>query len=195
MGHPACPCFLVIEQASTKNCIFFNGLKPKPKLKEVAKILECSNNSNNSVLGSDKKMSNSNSLNPILQPAVASIIQPLSTNNLLSGQSEETGDIIGYGYGRQISGNNVVWSWYDSDSNDHEIYFWNGSTTTQVTNNSTYDYEPQISGNNVVWYGYDGNDHEIYFWNGSTTTQVTNNSTEDYEPQISGNNVVWLSYT
>jgi beta propeller repeat protein len=144
-------------------------------------------------------MSNNYSFNPILQPAVASTIKPLSANNLLFGQSGETSDIIGWGYDfsgqsirPQISGNSVVWWSYDG--NDSEIYFWDGSTTTQVTNNSTDDYAPQISGNNVVWHGYDGNDSEIYFWDGSTVTQVTNNSIYDYAPQISGNNVVWWSY-
>jgi hypothetical protein len=43
-------------------------------------------------------MSNNYSFNPILQPAVASTIQPLSANNLLFGQSGETSDIIGWGY-------------------------------------------------------------------------------------------------
>jgi Ca2+-binding RTX toxin-like protein len=87
--------------------------------------------------------------------------------------------------------------WYGYDGNDSEIYFWNGNTTTQVTNDSTgdyYDYYPQISGNNVVWTRSDGNDYEIYFWDGSTITQVTNNSTDDNYPQISGNNIIWSGY-
>ncbi len=31
------------------------------------------------------------------------------------------------------------------------------------------DYDPHVSGSNVVWAGYDGNDYEIFFYNGSTT--------------------------
>ena len=105
----------------------------------------------------------------------------------------------------QISGNNVVWVGnhahriYTDDGSDNyslsnEIYFWNGSTTTQLTNNSTDDNTPKVSGNNVAWLGFDGNDYEVYFWNGSTTTQVTNNSTDDRQLQLSGNNVVWSGY-
>jgi subtilisin family serine protease len=40
-----------------------------------------------------------------------------------------------------------------------------GSDITQVTDNNFDDYSPQVSGNNVVWYGYDyssGYDSEIY---------------------------------
>jgi hypothetical protein len=132
---------------------------------------------NNSVLGSNNKMSNNYSFNAILQPAVANTIQPLSANNLLSGQSGEISDIIGiigHGGSAAISGNNVVWT--GSSGYDYEIYFWDGSTTTQLTNYFTYDNNPQISGNNVVWYGYDGYDTDIYFWDGSTTTELTNNS-------------------
>jgi len=67
-------------------------------------------------------------------------------------------------------------------------------TVTQLTNNSTADYAPQISGSNVVWYAFDGSDDEIFLYDGSTTTQLTNNSTGDYDPQISGSNVVWRSW-
>jgi hypothetical protein len=35
----------------------------------------------------------------------------------------------------QISGNNIVWN--GTDGNDSEIYFYNGTTTTQLTNNNT----------------------------------------------------------
>ena len=143
-------------------------------------------------------MSKNYSFNAILQPAVANTIQPLSANNLLSGQSGEISDIIGIigqGGSAAISGNNVVWTGFEANGYERAIYFWDGSTTTQLTNYFTYDNNPQISGNNVVWFDFDGgNGYEIYFWNGSTTTQVTNNSTFDYAPQISGNNVVWTGY-
>ena len=34
-----------------------------------------------------------------------------------------------------------------------EIYLWDGATTTQITDNSTDDWHPAISGSNVVWHG------------------------------------------
>ena len=69
--------------------------------------------------------------------------------------------------------------WQGDDGDDCEIYLWDGVTTTQITNNSTNDGYPAISGSNVVWEGYDGSDCEIYLWDGATTTQITNNSTDD----------------
>ncbi len=64
-------------------------------------------------------------------------------------------------------------------------------TITQITDNATNDYDPKISGSNVVWWSHDGNDGEIYLWDGSTTTQITDNASSDKRPAISGNNVVW----
>ena len=70
----------------------------------------------------------------------------------------------------------------------------NDLVVTQLTNNSSGDDSPAISGNNVVWSGYDGTDSEIFFYNGISTTQLTNNSRDDYAPAISGNNVVWYGW-
>ncbi|MEM9271341.1 MAG: carbohydrate-binding protein [Cyanobacteria bacterium P01_F01_bin.143] len=65
-----------------------------------------------------------------------------------------------------------------------------------LTNNNFDDYGPEISGNNVVWYSYDGNDYEIYLYdhNRRSIAQLTDNDTYEYSPQISGNNVVWTGY-
>ena len=71
----------------------------------------------------------------------------------------------------------------------------------QITDNSTHDMYPAISGSNVVWMGCDGGsgttcdggDWEIYFWDGATTTQVTFNDRDDKYPSISGSNVVWTA--
>lgn len=43
-----------------------------------------------------------------------------------------------------ISGSNVVWRGGD------EIYLWDGVTITQISDNSTSDRSPAISGSNVV---------------------------------------------
>jgi hypothetical protein len=81
--------------------------------------------------------------------------------------------------------------WQSWDGNDSEIYLWEGGTTTNISNNSTSDGSPAISGSNVVWQGHDGNDYEIYLWEGGTTTQITSSSRTDMDPAISGSNVVW----
>jgi beta propeller repeat protein len=76
------------------------------------------------------------------------------------------------------------------------VFFYNGSSTTQLTNNNFNDANPQIYGSNVVWRGYDGNDYEIFLYNGSRgiITQLTDNSFNDYGPQIYGSNIVWHGF-
>ena len=54
----------------------------------------------------------------------------------------------------------MVWDGWDG--NDYEIVLYDGTTTTQLTNNSYDDSYPQVSGSNVVWHGSDGNDYEIF---------------------------------
>ena len=88
-----------------------------------------------------------------------------------------------------ISGSKVAW---ERGGGASEIYFWDGATTTQITNNTTSDFAPRISGSKVVWYGgpgpYEG---EIYLWDGVTVTNISNNGRENSSPRISGSNVMW----
>ena len=75
-----------------------------------------------------------------------------------------------------------------------------GGITSQITDSSTYDRYPAISGSNVVWQhcddgtgsGCSGGDYEIYFWDGATTTQITEDATNAGAPAISGSNLVWF---
>lgn len=99
------------------------------------------------------------------------------------------------------SGNSYL-TWFQNESFDDYEIFWASvnssgsvSSPTQVTNNTSPDYDPQIttdpSGNSyLTWYGLDGDDYDI-FWaklNSSgvvtNSTQITNNTYYDYCPQI-----------
>jgi hypothetical protein len=62
-----------------------------------------------------------------------------------------------------------------------------GWTITQITDNSTSEDEPEISGSNVAWAGSDG---EIYFWDCARTIQISEIGNANY-PHIDGSNVVW----
>lgn len=62
---------------------------------------------------------------------------------------------------------------------------------TQLTNNSTDDYNPSISGTNVVWSGWDGSDYEIF---SNFAGQLSNNNTIVSYISISGTNVVWQGW-
>ena len=60
----------------------------------------------------------------------------------------------------RVSGSNVVW--HGLVGPDAEIFLYNGSTTSPLTDDSYDDWSPQVSGSNVVWQGYDGNDYESF---------------------------------
>jgi hypothetical protein len=65
----------------------------------------------------------------------------------------------------------------------------------QFTDNDFPDYDPLISGSNIVWRAPENSSSgttELYFYKNSdkTTTRLTDNQGDDY-PKISGNNVVW----
>ena len=63
----------------------------------------------------------------------------------------------------QISGNNVVWQGKATLADDFEIFFWDGNTVTQITDNDYDDTKPQIAGFNVVWEAHEAGDTEIHF--------------------------------
>jgi len=73
-----------------------------------------------------------------------------------------------------------------------------GWTITQLTDNSTHDMWPAISGTNVVWYGWDGSDYAVYsnFAGKLANTNFTNLNFLGSAggPAVSGTNVVWVSY-
>ncbi len=85
----------------------------------------------------------------------------------------------------------VVWSAHDGT--DWEIFFYDGTTTTQLTNNTLDDAKPIININGeVVWYTHDGTDWEILYYDGTTTTQLTNNTVDDYGSTINANgDILW----
>ena len=83
--------------------------------------------------------------------------------------------------------------WVGCDGVGEEIFFWDGVTTTQLTDTGL-NRHPDISGSNVVWYGFDGVSYEIFLWDGVTTTQLTSNSSFVRDPVVSGSNVVWRGY-
>jgi parallel beta-helix repeat protein len=85
-----------------------------------------------------------------------------------------------------IAGNNIT-------SNGNNGVYFAPSGVIGVTENTIFNYNPQINNNGkVVWYGWDGTDEEIFFWDGVTTTQITNNTNNDRNPQINDNGeVVW----
>ena len=100
----------------------------------------------------------------------------------------------GNGIRPRIDGGYVVWQGHDG--HDFEIYLYDGTGVTRVTDNESSDTSSMINGGSVVWYGYDEQDNEIYLYDitSRSTTQLTNNSYPDISPQVDGDKVVWQGY-
>ena len=125
-------------------------------------------------------------------------------------------DDIGYGMDvipHAINSNGyIVWQGCDGGSSgsceggDWEIFLYDGSAITQLTDNSYDDDYPQINENgHVAWQGcagggdcpatYIGDGWEIFLYDGSTTVRLTDNASYDGHPQISANgDVVWQGW-
>ncbi|MBN2294067.1 MAG: VCBS repeat-containing protein [Pirellulales bacterium] len=116
----------------------------------------------------------------------------------------------GFSQGSQfhVSGDYVVWQGRDSDTDDWEIYLFDGTydanddpTIIQLTDNDTDDTNPFVvqteDGVHVVWSHLDevgdGGDTEIYFYDGTQPegVPITNNAYDDRDPQVSDSIVVW----
>ena len=104
------------------------------------------------------------------------------------------GDWNNYSEAR-IDGTRVVWSDWDGDTvnYDDEIFYYDGTTVTQLTNNAVSDLSPRISGTNVVWQGGAG-DTEIFLYDGTTITQLTDNALGDVLPEVAGDRVAWVGW-
>ena len=92
----------------------------------------------------------------------------------------------------RVSGSNVVWRTPAEPDYDNEVFFFDGTTVTQLTDNHYNDHRPQISGSNVTWWGYKDGDGEIFLYDGTNTRQLTDNDYRDYRPRVSGSQVAWL---
>jgi hypothetical protein len=94
----------------------------------------------------------------------------------------------------RISEQNVVWEGFaGGTANDREIYLNDGVTTTRLTTNSFPDFDPRVSGNNVVWWGGVFNDFQVSLFDGVTTLEISSGVRNQF-PEIDGDNVVWQSY-
>jgi len=73
-----------------------------------------------------------------------------------------------------------------------DIFFNDGSTIQQLTESSSTNWSPLISGNNIVWSG--GDILEIYFYDGISITQLTDNNHAKCAPRIYEKHIVWNEY-
>ena len=74
-----------------------------------------------------------------------------------------------------LFGGTIAYS--EHDGNDHEIHYWDGAVTIQLTNNEYDDYMPSLRKGSIAWARHDRNDWEIYF-----IDQIRNHSNEEVFP-------------
>lgn len=86
-------------------------------------------------------------------------------------------------------------AWHADDGSDLEIFFFNGSSITQVTNNNFDDHGPVLSWYVLSWLGMpDGTDDELYRAMTNNLTNIyrtTDDDTNEYDLDIYGADVVW----
>ncbi|MGL1903151.1 MAG: discoidin domain-containing protein [Fibrobacterales bacterium] len=87
----------------------------------------------------------------------------------------------------ETSESGVVWK--STVSGISKIFYWDGTTTQQLSSDTEDSYAAKISGNNVVWI----TDGKVYLWNGTTgvTTQLSNSEIISSDPDIYEERVVW----
>ena len=82
------------------------------------------------------------------------------------------------------------------DGNDYEIYIWNGSAATAVTDNEVMDMQPRIDGDMIAWSRQISETvHDIYSYEISTgeTKLVGQNGAHNWSQQVDKGRITWLS--
>ena len=107
---------------------------------------------------------------------------------------------LGNGNLARVSDTHVAWDGGDGDP-ETEIFLYDGTSTTQVTNDvDVFDMNPEISGQKVVWHTeetfwdpLEGNVtlKDAFLYDGSQVVQLTNHGRVHSGPKISGDWVVW----
>jgi hypothetical protein len=96
---------------------------------------------------------------------------------------------IGEGGIPSLYNGTIAWQWYDGT--DLEILYWNGTATTQITDNDYLDEDASLYNGQIAWSGDVNGQREILFWDNNSVTQVTNNPTDDAYPSLCNGKIAW----
>lgn len=99
------------------------------------------------------------------------------------------------GVGVQLNNNGEA-VWEGGDGSDTEIFLYDGSGVTQITDNVFDDHDPQINDSGLVmWWGqtHADSDYEIFRYEDGEITQITDNDYTDWRPRINNSGqAVWV---
>jgi hypothetical protein len=92
----------------------------------------------------------------------------------------------------RVYGDKLVWQGRGGTDGgtDDEIFYYDGVTITQLTQNTVPDRFPEISALGIAWERGSGTGQEVIFWNGSETI-LTDNSVFDGNASLSDNRLSW----
>ena len=82
----------------------------------------------------------------------------------------------------RIHNGQVVWGHYDG--NDVEIFFWDGTSTRQLTDNAEDESARRSTTGRWSGRALSGYDADIFFWDGTSTRQLTDNDDFDESPRF-----------
>ncbi len=85
----------------------------------------------------------------------------------------------------EIHDGQIVWE------GGSRIFYWDGTTTTEISTAAFAHHQPDIWDGQVAWRGSDGSDYEVWLWDGTNTTNISNNTWDDGSPDIRNGEVVW----
>lgn len=92
-------------------------------------------------------------------------------------------------------------AWETTDNTNTKIYYWNGNTTVQVSNDDTIDnYYPSLYDGKIAWSGGKpiiGDHYDIFYWNGSDVNQisVSKTNTSYVSPTLYNGTISWMVYS
>lgn len=114
--------------------------------------------------------------------------------NTYQNISQTPGDTDDYGFSVRPDGT-VAWSGRHDGLIDRDIFYWDGSTKTNISSSADMDTYPSADpdGEWVVWVHNEGLDDLIYAWDGDKRVyQITPSSGKDYRgPQVNNG---WIVY-
>lgn len=108
------------------------------------------------------------------------------TVNRITNNSKQDNEV-------RVFGSHVVWQGTGGSDGgtDLEIFWYDGTTITQLTENTAADRFPEVSASGILWERGSGTSQEVIFHDFVSETPLTSNAVFDGNATLIGNRVVW----
>ncbi len=97
--------------------------------------------------------------------------------------------------GVEIHGSRLAWQALPNNSEDTEIFYYDGEKIHRLTDNTAYECTPSISSGGVAWQAHrsDGGS-DVFFYNFDKIKRLTNDTTDDYRITVYGDKLAWCKH-